>query len=187
MEKIPRRKRKPNYSSSYSKVRIKEDIITNTFKNLDLGGLGGIRPTWIEKQEEWTETDKDNTELKFSETLTEYLRKENRSNLENILNKSRIPRPKVISNKRNSQIDECTTLALWKPNPLSNPNSNPNPKSKNLTRSMSMNDLELMTSSSSASMTHNPIMTHNQMISHNIEMDGYVSLDSDSDFGMEIE
>ena len=91
MEKIPRRKRKPNYSSSYSKVRIKEDIITNTFKvillivwrhrvydssiglilkNLDLGGLGGIRPTWIEKEEEWTETDKDNTELKFSETLT---------------------------------------------------------------------------------------------------------------------
>merc|ERR1712003_522506 len=93
--KIPRRKRKSFYTNSYSKIRVKEDLIADKLQKLTLDNVINVVPVKIEKEEEWIE--RKDPELSFSNT--------------------RIPRPTATATIRNRP-EECMALQIWKPNPV---------------------------------------------------------------------
>jgi len=172
--KIPRRKRKSLYTNSYSKIRVKEDLISDKLQNLTLDNVINVVPVKIEKEEEWIE--RKNPELSFSNTLQEleieheiehskenleFLRAESRTGLEKLLSlsKSRIPRPTTTASATRPK--ECMALQLWKPNPVTS-SVCPSISPKLPTRSSSMGNLR-----------------DNQLD----EYEGYYSYTSDSDFG----
>lgn len=157
--KIPRRKRKSFYTNSYSKIRVKEDLISDKLQKLTLNNVINVVPVKIEKEEEWIE--RKNPELSFSNTLQEFLRAESRTGLEKLLNlsTSRIPRPTNAPPPNPTRSKDCMALQIWKPNPMT-PTVCPSPKVP--TRSSSMGNLR-----------------ENQID----EYEGYYSYASDSDFG----
>merc|ERR1711917_162288 len=159
--KIPRRKRKSFYTNSYSKIRVKEDLIADKLQKLTLDNVINVVPVKIEKEEEWIE--RKDPELSFSNTLQEFLRAESRTGLEKLLtlSNSRIPRPTATATIRNRP-EECMALQIWKPNPVTSAVC-PSPSSLRMpTRSSSMGNLR-----------------ENQVD----EYEGYYSYASDSDFG----
>jgi len=158
--KIPRRKRKSFYTNSYSKIRVKEDLISDKLQKLTLDNVINVVPVKIEKEEEWIE--RKDPELSFSNTLQEFLRAESRTGLEKLLtlSNSRIPRPTATATIRNRP-EECMALQIWKPNPVTS-SVCPSPSLRMPTRSSSMGNLR-----------------ENQLD----EYEGYYSYASDSDFG----
>jgi len=184
--KIPRRKRKSFYTNSYSKIRVKEDLIADKLQKLTLNNVINVVPVKIEKEEEWIE--RKNPELEFSNTLQdrprirrqrnryqrvqndcindkenlEFLRAESRTGLEKLLSlsKSRIPRPTATA-ATTQRPKECMALQIWKPNPMTSAVCPPSPL-RLPTRSSSMGNLR-----------------ENQLD----EYEGYYSYASDSDFG----
>merc|ERR1711917_46772 len=181
--KIPRRKRKSFYTNSYSKIRVKEDLIADKLQKLTLDNVINVVPVKIEKEEEWIE--RKDPELSFSNTLQEnrtrnrnrtranrnqndkenleFLRAESRTGLEKLLtlSNSRIPRPTATATIRNRP-EECMALQIWKPNPVTSTVC-PSPSSLRMpARSSSMGNLR-----------------ENQLD----EYEGYYSYASDSDFG----
>merc|ERR1711917_33767 len=174
--KIPRRKRKSFYTNSYSKIRVKEDLIADKLQKLTLDNVINVVPVKIEKEEEWIE--RKDPELSFSNTLQEnrtranrnqndkenleFLRAESRTGLEKLLtlSNSRIPRPTATATIRNRP-EECMALQIWKPNPVTSAVC-PSPSLRMPTRSSSMGNLR-----------------ENQLD----EYEGYYSYASDSDFG----
>jgi len=175
--KIPRRKRKSFYTNSYSKIRVKEDLIADKLQKLTLDNVINVVPVKIEKEEEWIE--RKNPELSFSNTLQEnknrtrsnrnqndkenleFLRAESRTGLEKLLtlSNSRIPRPTATAMR--NRPEECMALQIWKPNPVTSAVC-PSPSLRMPTRSSSMGNLR-----------------ENQLD----EYEGYYSYASDSDFG----